>query len=216
MAGKRGITTREKVIVTLTGFVILGCLIYQMFLADFLDEYNTTVEAIASAQEALADYRDTMNEGSQVDAEYEESGQSVLQKVGDKNVGASFTEELNKIFGKTISLQRPEAVAIPRATDFAFLEIDAKGLRAPLSDLADILREFYKRNILVQSLRIELTGSAIKAPQLDFEATVARIVRADELDKPDLERLKKLQEAQKKSSSKKTTESKSSKKAEEE
>jgi hypothetical protein len=216
MAGKRGITTREKVIVALTGFVILVSLIYQMFLADFIDEYNTTVEAIATAESDLADYRDTLEEGPQVDAEYEESGQSVLQKVANKNVGASFTEELNKIFGRTISLLRPEAVAIPGATDFAFLEIDAKGLRAPLSDLADILREFYKRNILVQGLRIELTGQAVKAPQLDFEATVARIVRADELEKPDLERLKKLQESQKKATAKKTSESKAPKKTEEE
>jgi hypothetical protein len=215
MAGKRNMTGREKAIVTLTGLVILGCVVYQVFLADFIDEYNTTVEAIATANEDLADYRDTLADGKKVDAEYEEFGQSVLQRKDGKSVGASFTEELNQIFGKTISLQRPEVVAVPRAMDFAFLEIDAKGLRAPLSDLADIMREFYKRNILVQNLKIELTtGLVAKGPQLDFEATVARIVRADELESPDLARLKKLQENQKKSTSKKTSESAASSKEE--
>jgi hypothetical protein len=51
-------TTREKAIVTLTGIVILGSVVYQAFLADFIEEYNTTVEAIATAEEDLADYRE--------------------------------------------------------------------------------------------------------------------------------------------------------------
>ncbi len=214
MAGKRSMTGREKAIVTLTGVVILCSVVYQVFLADFIDEYNTTVEAIATANEDLADYLETLDDGDKVDSEYDEFGQSVLQKKEGKSVGASFTEELNLIFGKTVSLQRPEAVVVPRATDFAFLEIDAKGVRAPLEDVAAILREFYSRNILVQSLTIELTGAATKGPWLDFEATVARIVRSDELEPPDLARLRKLQESQKKATSKKTSESASSSKEE--
>jgi type II secretory pathway pseudopilin PulG len=63
MAAKRGMTTREKAIVTLTGIVILGSVVYQAFLADFIEEYNTTVEAIATAEEDLADYRETHDEG---------------------------------------------------------------------------------------------------------------------------------------------------------
>jgi len=200
-------TTREKAIVTLTGIVILGSVVYQAFLADFIEEYNTTVEAIATAEEDLADYRETHDEGEKVDAEYEEFGQSVLQRQGAKSVGASFTEELNDIFGRTVSLQRPMPEAIPGATDFAFLEIDAKGVRAPLKDLADILREFYKRNILVQSLTIDLTGQVTKDPQLDFEATVARIVRSDDLEDSDLARLRKQQDNLKKTTTKKTSES---------
>lgn len=199
MAMTRILNSREKAMLGLTVAVAVFLLVYYGFLSGFIGDYRSTTADIVSVEKDLEAQRKVLDQKTEINAQYDEIRESMLQGEQGKSPEAFFTEELAVFCGSNVGISPPQVEPVPEAPEFAFVVLNINGLQGNLERIVEILRGLYQRKLLVEELTIRLAGGArITAnPGLELQAKVKKLVREKDLDQPDQARLKKMRVAAK-------------------
>lgn len=181
-------TQREKTILAITMALMLGVGVWYGFLEGFISDYQVVTLELDDMRVKLAKQRRTLSRAERIEKDFEKIAQSLPTSGTGRRPDKVFSEEMEALF-RSLRLPVPEfgknkVEEIPDVDGFSFLVLPINRIRGDLDTIAELLKSFSERNLVLRTLEIKSVGPPLKR-YLEMNAELAQVVRTEDMKDED-------------------------------